>query len=196
LLDPPGEFYFTPVADGQLQVAFLGEDLATRGFHKQSFAKKVMEHAALREIFVGAKVTSEVMGAGPFFRRAKSVVSDGLMLVGDAAGYVDAVTGEGMELALRSAETLGEVAAATLTRGGPTTQNLSLYAKKREAIVKDPERLTRLVLLLERFPTLARRAIPALKARPALFQKLLAVQGGEAPLSSLSVRDWLGLVGV
>jgi menaquinone-9 beta-reductase len=195
LLDPPGEFYFTPVGPHELQVAYLGQP-SVRGLSKKNYVQTVLTHPRLRELLAGAEATSEVMGAGPFGRKARAIVTDGFALVGDAAGYVDAVTGEGMELALRSAEALAETVYAALQGGGPSQKNLQPYVLARHQIVQDPDRLTRLVLLLERFPTLARRGIRALKSKPQLFQKLLAVQGGEAKLSSLSLGDWLGLLGL
>lgn len=195
LLDHPGEFYFTPVGPNELQVAYLGEP-SVRGLSKKNYVETLLTHPRLRDLFEGAEVTSEVMGAGPFGRKARAIVSDGFALVGDAAGYVDAVTGEGMELALRSAEALAATVYSALQGDGPHKKNLLSYVVARQQIVQDPDRLTRLVLLLERFPTLARRGIRALKDKPQLFQKLLAVQGGEARLSSLSLRDWLGLLGL
>jgi menaquinone-9 beta-reductase len=195
LLDHPGEFYFTPVGPNELQVAYLGEP-SVRGLSKKNYVQTVLTHPRLRDLFEGAEVTSEVMGAGPFGRKARAIVTDGFALVGDAAGYVDAVTGEGMELALRSSEALAATVFSALQGDGPSKKNLLPYALARHQIVQDPDRLTRLVLLLERFPALARRGIRALKGKPQLFQKLLAVQGGEAKLSSLSLRDWLGLLGL
>jgi flavin-dependent dehydrogenase len=193
LLDHPGEFYFTPVGANELQVAYLG-DPAKRGISKKNYVSHIKSHPRLREIFADAEASSEVMGAGPFRRKARGVVLDGFALVGDAAGYVDAVTGEGMELALRSAEALGECVSRALQSGGPTQKNLMPYAKARQEIVQDPDRLTQLVLLLEGYPWLARRAIDALNQRPHILQKLLSVQGGEAKLSSLSLSDWVGLI--
>jgi flavin-dependent dehydrogenase len=193
LLDHPGEFYVTPVAPDQVQVAFLGEDLAARGFSRQSFAACVLKHPVLGPLLEGALALGPAMGAGPFGRRARAVVADGLALVGDAAGYVDAVTGEGMELALRSAEVLGLHAARAVAEGA-RAGSLRSYAKARAAIVRDPDRLTRLVLWMQRYPFVARRGIRALQKSPDLYQKLLSVQGGEAPLSSLRLGDWLRLV--
>lgn len=193
LVDPPGEFYVTPVAPDQVQVAFLGDDLAARGFSKKTFTAAVLAHPILGPRLAGATPLGEPMGAGPFGRRARAVVLDGFALVGDAAGYVDAVTGEGMELALRSVEALAAVVPGAL-QVGARAASLRPYAEARAKIVRDPDRLTKLVLLLERYPTLGTRGVRALQRHPALYQKLLSVQGGEAPLSSLGLRDWARLL--
>ncbi len=54
---------------------------------------------------------AKVLGAGPIPCRPRSVASDCVALVGDAAGYVEPFTGEGMSFALTSAEVLAEVVA-------------------------------------------------------------------------------------
>ena len=54
---------------------------------------------------------TKVLGAGPIPCRPRSVANDRVALVGDAAGYVEPFTGEGMSWALTSAEVLGEVVA-------------------------------------------------------------------------------------
>lgn len=193
LLAPPCEYYFTPVGPNEMQVAFLG-DPAKQHLSKQNFVQHLVTHPRLKEALSGAEQTSEVMGAGPFGRKSRGVVLDGFALLGDAAGYVDAVTGEGMELALRSTEALTETIVSALQSGGPSKENLLPYAKARLQIVQDPDRLTKIVLLLAGFPFLIRRAIRSLNQKPELFQKLLSIQGGEAKLSSLSLRDWLSLL--
>ena len=45
------------------------------------------------------------------------VVADGVMLVGDAAGFVDGITGEGMSTGLASAEIAAEVLSDALRAG-------------------------------------------------------------------------------
>lgn len=54
---------------------------------------------------------AKVLGAGPIPCRPRSVANDYVALVGDAAGYVEPFTGEGMSWALTSAEVLAEVVA-------------------------------------------------------------------------------------
>ena len=54
---------------------------------------------------------AKVLGAGPMPCRPRAVAGEWVALVGDAAGYVEPFTGEGMSWALTSAEVLAEVVA-------------------------------------------------------------------------------------
>jgi hypothetical protein len=49
--------------------------------------------------------------------------------------------------------------------------------------------MIRLLLLLERHPALRRRAIAALAAEPRVFQRLLAINDGQATLRSLGLGN-------
>jgi len=123
------------------------------------------------------------------------VVVDGAVLVGDAAGYVDAITGEGVGLALQTGRAAGEALATSLSAGAAMVSARALhgYVRAHREIVRDADRLTQLVLLLARFPWLARRAIGALAGQPALFERLLRVQAG-ASFGSVGMSSWLKLV--
>ena len=52
------------------------------------------------------EAVSDVRGAGPLRQRVDARVAGRVLLVGDAAGYVDALTGEGLALALAAAAEL------------------------------------------------------------------------------------------
>ena len=94
------EAYVTPVGDETVGVAVLGPrngaDLTTR---LQSFP-------VLSERLHGATSTSALRGAGPLRQPVSRRVVGRTLLVGDAAGYVDALTGEGLSIGFRSADAL------------------------------------------------------------------------------------------
>ncbi|MEU0089247.1 NAD(P)/FAD-dependent oxidoreductase [Kribbella sp. NPDC006257] len=94
-----GEAYVTPVADDLVGVAIL---TSARG----SFDSHLDAFPALRRRLAGAPPASSVMGAGPLRQRVRGRVAGRVMLVGDAAGYVDALTGEGIAVALRTSAEL------------------------------------------------------------------------------------------
>jgi flavin-dependent dehydrogenase len=60
----------------------------------------------LKRRLAGAVEATSVMGAGPLRQRVHGRVAGRVMLVGDAAGYVDALTGEGIAVALRTSAEL------------------------------------------------------------------------------------------
>ena len=86
----------TPVADDLVGVAVL---TTARG----SFDDHLAAFPELRERLAGAGHAGPVRGAGPFRQVTSARTAGRVLLVGDAAGYVDALTGEGIALALAQA---------------------------------------------------------------------------------------------
>jgi flavin-dependent dehydrogenase len=175
------EAYVTPVAGELVGVAVLWDRdrLGTAGFDAL-----LARFPRLAARLAGAPHASRDRGAGPLEQRVRAVVSGNLALVGDAAGYVDAITGEGLALAFHQAGAL----AAALAAGDPAA-----YAVAHRRLARLPDGLTRLLLAVERRPRLRRRTIRALAAEPALFARLLAIHSRSLPLSELGVGGALRL---
>lgn len=90
------EAYVTPVDATTVGVAVL---TARRG----GFDDHLAAFPALLRRLRDAPAASEVRGAGPFLQRARRRVCGRVLLVGDAAGYVDALTGEGLSVGFAQA---------------------------------------------------------------------------------------------
>jgi flavin-dependent dehydrogenase len=129
--------------------------------------------------------------------RALDVGRDRAFLVGDAAGYIDAITGEGMSLAIGGALACANAIAAAV-EAGESTEAIdgarARYRAARAAAFRDHAILTHGLIELARRPFLAKRAIARLAKDPALFSRLLAVNDGTRPLTSLGVVGVLKLV--
>ena len=97
------EAYVTPVGPGSVNVAFLRE-----GETKDRFEELLGRFPLLRERIGDAGTASEVRGAGPLLQRVRARVGERLALIGDAAGYVDAITGQGLSLAFAASAVLME----------------------------------------------------------------------------------------
>ncbi len=92
------EAYVTPVGPQLVGVALLGSDRAP-------FAEALQAFPALRErlpLDLGDGA-STVRGAGPLRQRVAARMAGRVLLVGDASGYVDALTGEGIAVSLACA---------------------------------------------------------------------------------------------
>jgi flavin-dependent dehydrogenase len=76
------------------------------------------------------------------------------LLVGDAAGFFDPFTGEGINMALRGGEMAAETLAAALRVGDLREPALRPYAARREAAFAARLRLDRLLQALLRSPAL------------------------------------------
>ncbi|GAA3127060.1 NAD(P)/FAD-dependent oxidoreductase [Kribbella aluminosa] len=94
-----GEAYVTPVADDLVGVAVLTSARGTFDSHLDAFP-------ALKRRLRNARPATAVLGAGPLRQHVRSRTAGRVLLVGDAAGYVDALTGEGIAVALRTSAEL------------------------------------------------------------------------------------------
>lgn len=90
------EAYVTPVGDGVVGIAVLGRP-------GTDFATSIASIPELQRRVRGRSPVSSLRGAGPFRQRASARVAGRVMLVGDASGYVDAITGEGIRIGLAQA---------------------------------------------------------------------------------------------
>ncbi len=90
------EVYVTPIADDLVGVAILGGA-------RTDFDETIAGIAPLAACLGPAMAASNRRGAGPFRQRAARPSWGRVLLVGDASGYVDAITGEGLRLGFEQA---------------------------------------------------------------------------------------------
>lgn len=174
---PGCEAYVTPVGKDEVGIALLWSGRTA------DFDELMKSFPALQEKVTGAPVLSNDRGAGPLHQRARAVHQGNLALVGDAAGYLDAITGEGLAVALHGSAALVDALLA---------EDLDRYAAAHRRIHRLPDAMTRLVLTLER-PRLRRRALRALAAEPALFSRLLGIHARLLPPRGLGMDGALRL---
>ena len=171
------ELYVTPLPGREMLVAALSSTRPLDRPLEEQFLVWCREHRRLAERLRGAEQVSQFLsarlGAG-----ARSGVAPGIVLLGDAAGSPDPITGSGMTQALLSSELL----AGELSKGFTGEATLRSFELRRRAMFRDAQWLTRLVLALAKRPRLARRAFRLLSARPEIFSHLLAVSGTAQPL--------------
>lgn len=164
------EAYITPVGQKEIGVAFLWSG------RKASFDLLLAEFPELAARVAGAETTSKDRGAGPLEQRTRSLQRGRVLLLGDAAGYLDAITGEGLSLAFHQGVALVEAIAA----GRPES-----YAAQSRKLCHWPLLLTRLSLALERRPGLRMRVLRAFANEPKLFESFLAVHCRALPPAKL-----------
>lgn len=168
-----GQAYVTPVAEDCVCVAFVGRDP-----HRE--VREWMEDfPTLAERVADAPVASTQRGAVSATRVLREVERGTVALVGDASGSVDAVTGEGMASCFLQAEALADAVVAG---------NLEMYARAHRKIGRLPQRMSTLLLLMDRFPSLEARALEVFASRPEFFRELLAVHVGERGLPEFVLR--------
>ncbi len=150
---PRAEAYVTPVADDCVGVALLVDG---GGDYDDLLAGL----PALRERLVSAPAT-RVLGAGPLRQRTSRRVAGRVLLVGDAAGYVDALTGEGIALGLAQAR----AAVAAVVAGDPRR-----YESSWRRLTRRHDLLTRGLLGASGHPGIRRGLVPAAQSAPWLFR--------------------------
>ena len=154
------ESYATPLGDDEALVALLMERQAMRRFAgdlEGGYLRTLRTLPHVPELLAGAEPEHDVRATGPFAARATRVAGGNVLLVGDAAGFLDPITGEGMASALLQARAAARVIDAALAAGGPI--DLSAYTAEHRMITATGDRLTRVALLLAGSSLLTRRAM-------------------------------------
>jgi flavin-dependent dehydrogenase len=109
----------------------------------------------------------------------------GVLFVGDAAGFYDPFTGEGIFTALRSAELAVETIVGALRRGNVSAATLAGYAHARRAVFADKARVTHALQMLIGRRALANSAARVLAHRPRALAAILGVIGDYVPARRL-----------
>ena len=101
-------------------------------------------------IFNGASPVEINSGGVPVFRTIETLVSNGLMIIGDAAQFVNPVTGGGIDLALLSGKLAAEVAVDSLHKNDVSKKSLNTYQDRWELLFgKQLKRMHRLQTFME-----------------------------------------------
>jgi menaquinone-9 beta-reductase len=161
------EAYVTPAGPGRVGVAFLWQEGSVSG--PATIASFTGRFPALRERLEGAPADSRPRGAGPLFQVALGAVGDRLALVGDAAGYIDALTGEGLSVAFAGADALCSRLPAALARGA-SRDALVPYEQAWRGIYRHYALVARAMLALAGRPSLRRAVVRLLARSPGLFR--------------------------
>ncbi len=136
-----------------------------------------------------ARLLAPVRGTGPLACRARRLASPGLAVVGDAAGFIDPFTGEGIFVALTSARLLAEAAGR---HGLEAAATPPAYERSHRAAFAAKFRLCRLLQVVIARPWLARRVARALAARKELADRLVGATGDLLPPSDVLNPAYLG----
>lgn len=143
-----GEAYVTPVEPDLVGVAILSRQRPALAWFPS------LEHR-LRSADRG-----RARGCGPLRQVVSHRVAGRVLLVGDAAGYEDALTGEGISLAVKQAA----AAVAAIIDDTPSS-----YEKAWHRITRDYRLLTRGLVLATVPPATRRAIVPACALLPGVF---------------------------
>ena len=184
------ESYVTPVSPQVVGVAFLVEEPLMKA-DKKALGERWEDllhqaHPALRARLAGAVPLGPAQACGPLNRRARKVYDRNAFLIGDAAGFVDAITGEGMSLALHGAELASEAIGQAWTGQTSMQRAGKNYTKAWRKHFQNYAALTHGLLWLIQDKTRLSRAIARLGQKPELFTDLLELNQGRKSWFSLN----------
>lgn len=184
------ECYLTPVGGGQVQVALCLEKSASKeiGGDPEGALEAALASPSLVGLASRSRRVGPVQAVGRLSVGARKPADQGIFLAGDAAGFLDPVTGEGVSLALGDTRVLAPLL-AELAGGAELSEIQRRYARDFAPPRRQVAFLTHLVLALVRFPSVAHFVVGRLARRPALFRRLVAVAAGLGEFHDLRLRE-------
>ena len=174
-----GAFYvgLAPTPGGELNVGMALPMDGHGARTAQRFETAIGAIPAVAGRLAGSRRISPIRGAAPIGHRVAEIAGPGWLLVGDAAGFVDPFTGEGIHRALRSAR------AATRAIVGDGDVVLA-YRRERRAAFAAKSVLNWLVQSVLASPPLMAHAVARLEARPRAALRLGSALGDCAPATA------------
>ncbi len=153
------QIYVTPVANNEICAAVISRKPELR------LADALKRFPLLEAHLAGVPASSSERGAVTANCGLKNVTRGSVALIGDASGSVDAITGEGLCQAFQQSAALADAIAR---------EDLTHYEKAHRRIGLRPALMADMMLTMDRWPFIRRRALAAMAGQPACFTKLLA----------------------
>jgi menaquinone-9 beta-reductase len=157
--------YITPVADNEVCLVVLSEQPNMRAGIIPALFPELAGRLPATQL-IGTE-----RGAVTTTHRLRQVFRDNIVLVGDASGSVDAITGEGLNLGFQHALALSEC----LPSG-----NLAEYQKIHRRLRFRPSVMAYFLSLLGRQKFIRERTFRAFESDPSLFSNFLELHLGHA----------------
>ncbi len=129
----------------------------------------------LQERFAAARMVTSPICLGPLAIDARAAGATGLLLAGDAAGFVDPITGDGLRFALRGAELAARAALEALERGFGASHIKLMAARRREFGAK--WRFNRTMRWIVTYPAAVRAAEYGAARVPQLLKQAIRYAG-------------------
>ncbi|MEE8586773.1 MAG: FAD-dependent monooxygenase [Acidobacteriota bacterium] len=193
---PGGEAYVAPQADGGALLTLLlpapGRNLG--GASADTFLRFLKGFPRLLALIPPGCPPQNVQSTAPLGKRLDCCHGHRLILLGDAAGAVDPVTGQGMTLALRDAQLAAEILKERLREDRLQSADLVDYTRLRNRYFLPAYQFAEGLLLALQYPSVARRIARSLTRNPRLRGKLLALQADSAPPQPVTWLDKLRLL--
>jgi flavin-dependent dehydrogenase len=170
------QVYITPVGPREICAVVISRNPRLRLAH----ALRSLPTLAAR--IGNGEPSSAERGGTTCMLKLRRVCRGRVALTGDAAGCVDAITGEGLGLAFQQAEALADALAAN---------DLGRYQSAHRQITRRASLMAKSLLTLDAWPVLRQRVVRTFADHPQVFDRLLAAHvgtGSGAGLVATGVR--------
>jgi flavin-dependent dehydrogenase len=117
--------------------------------------------------------------------RSRRVFGEGLLLVGDATGYYDPFTGEGIYRALRGAELASGVASDALARQDVSANGLARYGELHRAEFRGKRIIEWIIQAAVQAPPLMNHISSVMRRRKGMADTVVAVTGDFLPTTAV-----------
>ena len=193
---PGGEAYVAPLGKGQARITLLLYGPATSSSPSglsDLYLHQLRRFPALVKR-LSASRPQEVESTSPVGLRLNRCHGQRLLLVGDAGGALDPVTGQGMTVALKDAALASRILKEHLLTDELGESQLAEYTKRRESYFLPSHQLAYFLLKALRYPFLARRGLLMLSRNQKLRHRLICLASGLGETTWLSSWERLRLL--
>lgn len=164
----------TPTRGDEVCVSFFTSD------PRQRIDGALPQFPEIAKRLAGAEVITPEQGTSVGLMSARRAVRGRVALVGDASCAVDGIAGHGLSLGLEGALYLGEA----LARG-----DLRSYEAAHRKITTIPERMTRLLLVMDSSAWIRKKTLRLFAEKPELFSRMIALHTGEPRDARLDAKE-------
>jgi flavin-dependent dehydrogenase len=187
-VDPPDYSILNPVAPGLVNLSLVVPLAHARPYGRRMaafFEARIKQLRHLPARVAGMRAEGPLRVMGPLAYRVREPRVGGVLLAGDAAGFYDPFTGEGVFTALRSAELAADTIVRALRTHDVSAAALDAYERARRAAFDGKARVTRALQTVISHRRLATWVCRRLARRPAALDALLGVVGDYVPPRAL-----------
>ena len=139
-LPDKGWFWYIPLSGDMVSVGIVAErDYLFNGStkdHNEIFQREVQNNQWIKEHLAEAEQTGEYRITGEYSYRNRYCASEGLVLAGDALGFLDPVFSSGVFLALKSGVMLADEIDLALKAGDLSAKSFERYGKMMQSSIE------------------------------------------------------------
>jgi geranylgeranyl reductase family protein len=175
----PGYTGIAPTGEGQVNVVLVVDKKSLQGEKNlhDFYVRTVLKNPLRRKLLDKAEVEEKARSVDSLAFSVHPVQSGGLVLVGDASGFIDPFTGEGIYLSLRSAEIASGVIDACFKRNDFSKVALAVFEHRRKREFNKKFLLSQIFQRLIYCPPLCNRVIKILAENPEQAATVVGVIG-------------------